>query len=201
MTANRPLRFCTRLARVTCFILPVVAAGLTHVFVLKTDLLHSLAIPLDGGANWRGRRLLGDNKTLRGILLMPLMTACFTSLQAATGQRRLAPVLDPSREFAIRPWIGGSLVGLGYCLAELPNSFVKRRLDIPAGARSARCALVQYVVDQLDSVVGCLLARRTFYRPRRWELPLALFLGTAVHVGIDLLLYAMGVKMRRAPDE
>ncbi|HZT96513.1 MAG TPA: CDP-archaeol synthase [Chloroflexota bacterium] len=183
--------------RVVWLMFPVVAAGATHVVVLKLDLLNRLAIPLDAGASWRGKRIFGDNKTVRGSVLMPVMAACFTSLEAALASRRQAGGFDPRVEFATTPWIAGFLVGLAYCLAELPNSFLKRRLDIPAGGHSARGSSVQYAVDQLDSVVGCLLALRAVYRPRRWEMPLACLLGSAIHVGIDLLLYQLGVKTKR----
>jgi len=56
---------------------------------------------------------------------------------------------------------------------------------------------LQYVVDQLDSVVGCLLALRTFHHPTRGELIGALALGGGLHVAIDASLYLIGVKGRR----
>ena len=38
--------------------------------VLKFRWLESLRVPLDGGATWRGRRIFGDNKTVRGAVVM-----------------------------------------------------------------------------------------------------------------------------------
>ena len=49
---------------------PVLGAPLLHAPVLALDLLPGLKRPLDGGASWRGRRILGDNKTWRGALVM-----------------------------------------------------------------------------------------------------------------------------------
>ena len=55
-----------------CVALPVVAAGLIHVAVIRAGFFPGLArIPLDGGISAGGRPLLGANKTLRGALVMP----------------------------------------------------------------------------------------------------------------------------------
>jgi hypothetical protein len=35
---------------------------------IRTGLLGGLALPIDGGRRWPGRRLLGENKTLRGVV-------------------------------------------------------------------------------------------------------------------------------------
>ena len=50
--------------------LPIIAAGLVHLAVLKLDLLPGLRqLPLDGGRTFRGKRLFGDNKTWRGAVV------------------------------------------------------------------------------------------------------------------------------------
>lgn len=174
-------------------ILPVLGAGLVHVAVLKTGALRALAVPIDGGRRWRGVPALGENKTWRGVLLMTAATAVLVRLQAAVGHKN-APVLGLPHEYRRDLWIAGSMMGCAYCLAELPNSYIKRRLGIAPGARAPRAAAVQDVVDQMDSVIGCLLALRLFYRPRRGETELAFLLGTAIHLAVDRSLYAMGVK-------
>ena len=94
------------------------------------------------------------------------------------------------------PWLLGGTLGLGYCIAELPNSFVKRRLGIAPAQTSLRLAWLQYVIDQSDSVAGCLAAVRFFYRPTRTETGLAFAVGLALHVAVDQLMQALGVKGR-----
>ncbi len=182
--------------RVGWLILPVIMAGLVHVVVLKFDVLRCLTMPIDGGRKWRARPLLGSNKSWRGVLVMTGCTAGFTHLQALIGRQKNDSILSISSDYRMRPWLAGSVMGLSYCLAELPNSFIKRRLGIPPGARSARMSVLQNLVDQTDSVIGCLVALRFFYRPRRGEALLAFVLGSAVHIGVDRLLHAIGVKRR-----
>jgi len=185
------------LLRATWLVLPVVLSGLGHVAVLKTNVLRSLAVPIDNGARLRGRPVFGENKTWRGIALMTGLTALASGTQAALARRnRWTSALDVLQSARVNAWLTGALCGLTYCLAELPNSFVKRQLGIAPGARATRASRLQYVVDQADSVAGCLVALRLLYRAAARELITAFALGITVHIGIDQLIYAIGVKSR-----
>jgi CDP-2,3-bis-(O-geranylgeranyl)-sn-glycerol synthase len=170
---------------------------LGHVAVLKTDLLASLAIPIDGGARWRGRPVFGANKTWRGVALMTGFTALASASQAALARRyRWSTPLQVQQTARVNAWLAGAICGLTYCLAELPNSFVKRRLGISPGIRVRRHSWLQYTIDQADSVAGCMLPLRLIYRSEVAELLTALGLGMGIHIGIDQLIYAIGVKSR-----
>jgi CDP-archaeol synthase len=182
---NRVSRAGRTVRRAAWCVLPVVLGGLGHVAVLKTDLLRSLAVPLDGGARWRGRPVFGANKTWRGVIVMTGSTALASGAQAVLARRlRLsrAPEMQSAR---LNPWAAGAVYGITYCIAELPNSFVKRRLGIAPGARAMRGVWLQYLVDQADSVVGCLIPMRLLYGSTGGELATALVLGLAIHVAID----------------
>jgi hypothetical protein len=176
-------------ARAAWLVAPVLLAGLAHVGVLKANLLGRLAMPLDAGGSWRGRPIFGANKTWRGPVVMTLGTALTT---------RLLHVLHPPPWQARigSDWTCGAVVGLAYVLAELPNSFVKRRLRVPPGGRSRRLGGVQYVVDQADSVAGCLVAARLVYRPSWLDVAAAFVLGIVAHIGVDALMHTIGVKRR-----
>lgn len=53
-------------------------AGLLHAAWLRAAASRRLAVPLDGGLTFRGRRLLGDNKTVRGLaVFVPAAGASF----------------------------------------------------------------------------------------------------------------------------
>ena len=59
-----------RVGQVLWLALPVILGGAVHIAVIKLDWLGALArLPLDGGATFRGRRLLGAHKTVRGAVL------------------------------------------------------------------------------------------------------------------------------------
>ena len=176
-------------------IAPVLVAGMGQVVVLKLRLFGRLDAPLDGGATWRGKPVLGPRKTWRGVVVMTVLSALVARAQAvAAGRSHSMRALSPFDYRRIDPMLLGFALGLGYCLAELPNSFVKRQLGIAPASTTERWAWVQYVVDQSDSVVGCLVALRFFYKPTRLETRLAFGAGLALHICVDLLMRAWGIK-------
>ena len=185
------------LLRATWLVLPTVLGGMGHVAVLKSNVLSSLAVPIDNGVHWRGRPVFGANKTWRGVALMTGLTAVASGVQAAVLRRRHSRSgLEVLQSARVNSWLAGAACGLTYCLAELPNSFVKRQLGIAPGAHAMRASRLQYVVDQADSVAGCLVALRLLYRSTTRDLLAAFALGITIHIGIDQLIYALGVKSR-----
>src|SRR3954468_1388591 len=108
-------------------LLPVLGAPLAHAPVLRFDLLRSLKRPIDGGRTAGGRRILGDNKTLRGaVVMMAGVGAAALPLPRSDASRRRLPheVRDAS------PALTGALLGIATVAGELPNSFAKRRLGV-----------------------------------------------------------------------
>ena len=168
---------------------PVLIAGLVHVAVITLDLAPALARPIDGGRRWRGRSLLGGNKTWRGFVVMPAATAVTVAAQQAIAARsRDLSALAPLRRGAPPAWIVGAICGAAYVLAELPNSFIKRRLGIASGTSAPRARVAQYVVDQLDSVIGCAIAIRWLYRIDALDAAASAFLGAGCHVAVERLM-------------
>ena len=111
-------------------------AGMVQILWFKTSLSEKLAIPLDGGLRFRGRRVLGDHKTIRGII--PLLPV-FALLLAGVGLLKIQ--LFPSWrvwDIPLGQWaLLGLAIGIGYSVAELPNSFIKRQLSIAPGANAS----------------------------------------------------------------
>lgn len=182
-----------QLERALWLVAPVLIAGLAHVAVITLDIAPALARPIDGGRRWRGRELVGRNKTWRGFVVMPLAAAVMVGLQDAIARRapRLGR-LGRIRAGAPAAPIVGAICGLAYVVAELPNSFAKRRLGIAPGARTSA---VQYAIDQFDSVIGCLIAVRAFYRTRTADAVAAGVVGGLFHVLVERGMHAL---VRRA---
>ena len=176
------------------------AAGIVHMAWLRSAWSSSLAIPLDGGRTVRGRRILGDNKMVRGFAVMiPASGMTFASLAWLLADATMPPAGLWSLSVS-----GYALLGVaaafGFMAGELPNSFVKRQLDIaPGGTPRSRIAVgVAFVVDHVDSIVG-MLAVVSLTVPT----PLAtwgwvLLLGPGIHLGFSVLLHRSAVKARAA---
>ncbi len=151
--------------------LPVLGAPLLHAPVLRYDLLRWLRQPLDGGATWRGRRIFGANKTVRGALVMLLGVLLATVVLEALWPAWWDALPRDLRDAG--PVVVGALVGLGIVLGELPNSFLKRRLDIaPGSQRRSAGGLALTILDQGDLVVGVWIALLPVYGMPLWVVAL-----------------------------
>ena len=179
--------------RVLYMALPVMMAAAAHVVVIRYDLLWRLKVPIDLGWTIRGRRVFGNNKTWRGALVMIAGSSAAMTLQ----QRLRLPSLELFDYGRVNAGLCGGLLGLGFVLGELPNSFLKRRCGIRPGkqAEGAKYWLCT-LLDQVDSVVGCLLLLAIVWLPP-WEvLVMALVLCSLVHIAFNLVFVWMGLKGR-----
>ena len=178
--------------------LPVVVGGLLHVAVIKLRWFPSLAdIPLDGGLTWRGRRLFGANKTVRGAVVMVAATAI--AAWVCTWLSAGAPALPVQHE---QPLWWGALLGAGYILGELPNSAAKRQLDIEPGAAAPTTTHpglrpLFWLVDQVDFLAGIVVVVAVAGHPLPWPIIGALVgVALVVHPLVAALMVGMGLKSR-----
>lgn len=166
---------------------PVVVAALVHLTVLRSRWLEPLRVPLDGGATFRGRRIFGDNKTVRGAVIMIGVSTLAMILQ---GVFRV-----PSFEYfdygKVNLALTGMLLGLGFVLGELPNSFLKRQLGVAPGAHGGAW---HALIDQLDSVLGALLLLSLVWVPPLRVWVIAFVAGAGLHIAINAIFVLVGVK-------
>jgi len=172
--------------------LPVVGAFLAHAPVLRFDLLPGLARPTDAGATLRGRRLLGANKTWRGVIVMAggVVVAALLLARTPWFWSRLPPDIR-----ATGPLPYGLLLALGTVVAELPNSFLKRQLDIAPGSQrwSLGGALLS-LYDQGDFVLGVWLALAPIWLMTPWQAVTAFACVATIHLAVSVLGYAIGAR-------
>jgi CDP-2,3-bis-(O-geranylgeranyl)-sn-glycerol synthase len=170
----------------------VLGAPLAHAPVLRFDLLQALKEPIDGGRTLRGRRLLGDNKTWRGALVMiaGVEVAALALHRVPAYRRRLPPDVRDAN-----PAIVGALLGLAAADGELPNSFAKRRLDVGRGRRAAGgLGVALSIVDQADFVLAAWPLLAPVHRMTAREAAAVFAAVAAIHVPINLAGYALGAR-------
>jgi CDP-2,3-bis-(O-geranylgeranyl)-sn-glycerol synthase len=175
-----------------------VLAGFAQTAWFGSRWSHAFGTPLDGGLTFRGRRVLGDNKTLRGFVVMVPAAACaFAALSLIAGDARTQILwpLSPVEYAALGAW-----AGLGFMAGELPNSFVKRQIGIAPGRRasSRAAAVLQFLVDRADSGIGMLAAMSVAVPtpPLTWAI--VLLAGAPLHWAFAALMYQLGLKGRPA---
>ena len=177
----------TELAHVLWLAAPVVFAGIIHVVVIRCHMLQFLATTLDGGTQLRGKRIFGANKTLRGAIVMIGGTLIGTVLQ---GMFRL-PALECFDYGRTNLALIGFLLGTGFILGELPNSFLKRQCCIAPG-RSRGVLFV--LLDQVDSILGCLVLISLVWLPPVTIWILSLLVGVVLHIAVNGIFVITGLK-------
>jgi len=182
---------------------PAILSGILNMIWCKTGLLKSLKKPMDMGRNFTdGRRIFGDNKTWKGFLGYLLFNTIFSviwgSVCSVAGIDHLNFFYVDHDNTLLFNIFTGFLIGCGYALFELPNSFLKRRLDITPGKTISGFWKFFFVfLDQADSVFGCALVVWLFY-----DLGIVLYLayvlvGALTHIILNVLLYL--AKLRKNP--
>lgn len=150
------------LAAVPALVLPTlyffVPAYLANIApVLARGHFEFLAAPIDAGGSFRGKRLLGDHKTWRGIVAGVVVGTATFALQVLAyraGLLRSLALLDYSQA----GMLPGFLLGLGTGVGDAVKSFFKRRIGIAAGH-------TWIGFDQLDFLAGAWLFVALVYAP------------------------------------
>jgi len=168
---------------------PVLVAAAVQIAAIKLDWLPGLKRPLDGGRSWRGVRLLGDNKTWRGLAIYAGVSTVAILPQGLWVRARGLEYFD----YGHLPTLvaAGALLGLGFALGELPNSFLKRRVGIAPGTRGNPAFVI---LDQVDSLIGCLVCLTPVWvaPPRVWAVTLVLCSG--LHMLFNGVFVLLGLK-------
>lgn len=157
--------------------LPLIIGGTLHMIVVKKDILSYFRRPIH-------QRWFGKNKTWRGVVVMPLSTwlgVFLTNLVSHQFENHSLPLL-------------GLGLGMAYLIAELPNSFMKRRLGIQEGKLPDSNRWLFGFFDQADSAIGCMIAYRFILGTSWTVLFLTLILGTLIHLVMNMLLYALKIR-------
>lgn len=115
------------------FFLPAGIANSTPIFANHIPIIKKWSYPLDFYLYFRGRRIFGDHKTLRGFI-----SGIIASIGVAFFQQWPNPLLF------------GLLCGAGALTGDAIKSFFKRQLGIPSGK-------MWFPFDQLDYIFGGII--------------------------------------------
>lgn len=164
--------------------LPLLAASVIEAFLWKTAVFEYLNYPISV-------RLFGKNKRWRGLVSLPI-----AHLISVWFFQRLEISLDISFDkiillSSLNAFWYGLLVGFVFNLSELPNSFVKRRLNIPPGAERSSTF---YWIDHMDSTYGVLLVLYFYLQPPLHLLLNGLWMAPVAFAAATWLRKKIGVK-------
>lgn len=181
---------------VVYLLLPLLGGAGVHGLCMRNGWLSFLARPIDGGRSFRGEPLFGDSKTFRGPVTVALGAGAVWAFQQSVLHRLDAFAALELVDLAGLPgfWFGAAAGAAGE-LAELPNSFVKRRLGVkPGGTAQGPLGVVFYLWDQLDVLLGfgCVVAAEVPLTPARVAASLLIVGG--IHPLLTLAGYLLGMR-------
>jgi len=126
------------IAKMYITLISPIISGIINSIFYKTKYLNSINKPIDFGKNFIDKkRILGDHKTWKGlfgyIILNTIFSVIFGYIWNITNLEKYNFFYINHDNTLLFNILIGILLGLGYSLFELPNSFIKRRLDIKPG--------------------------------------------------------------------
>jgi hypothetical protein len=184
------------LLRIAYLFLPLLAGLIVHGLCIKYGWLAFSARPLDREKRLRGVRLFGENKTWRGILAVGAGSAGFLYLQAEVLHGIPGPRgLELFDYASVNGGLLGFALGAASMLAELPNSLLKRQLGVaPGSAVRGRWAVLFYVLDQVDMLLGAWLVLACVMPVTLQGIALSVCFLFVVHQLFSLFGYRLGMR-------
>jgi CDP-diacylglycerol--serine O-phosphatidyltransferase len=146
------------------------------MLVVKNNYIKQLNYPIS-------KKLFGVNKTWRGFVVVP-----FNNALALFSLNMLLQL------YLNNALVLGFILGLAYILFELPNSFIKRRLGIPPGAKFNYKGMSFSLIDKMDSAFGvCLIY--VLIGDIHYKYGILLFISSVLmHILISKLLVEIKIK-------
>lgn len=174
----------TTILKLLYFMIPAYIANMAPV--LGKGRLEFLAVPIDMGRKWKGKPILGKNKTWRGIIFGVAVSTILFLIQRQLYNFeafRAASLIDYSTATI---WIG-VLLGLGALAGDAAESFFKRRIGVKPGRP-------WIPFDQTDFTIGALLLTSIVYFPGWINCIIIVAASAFGHVLFSLLGYKLKLK-------
>jgi len=107
--------------------------------------------PVDFGKNWKdGKRILGDGKTWRGTIFGVAAGMVIGLIQIGILYPFDTDVLGEFGDGAVQIGVVLFCLSFGSLFGDMLGSFIKRRMNIPKGAKAP-------ILDQYDFLIGTLI--------------------------------------------
>lgn len=156
-------------------------ANMAPVFCKKIAFLET---PVDFGKFFKGKRVFGNHKTWRGLIVAPLFAILYFVLQ-----RYFYSNFDFIKAISFFNYETMSFwfpffVGFGVIFGDLVKSFFKRQCGI-APVRS------WVPFDQIDYLLGGLIFGSLFFIPGFFSIVLILIFGIFLHILFNLFGYLL----------
>ena len=169
------------------YFLPAYFANMAPNFFRKT--LHFLAKPIDRGKSFRGQRILGTNKTWRGIIMGTIIAIVIILIQRILATNTFFTQISLIDYVQMPLWkiiLLGFLLGFGALVGDSAKSFFKRQAKIPPGKSF-------FPFDQLDFVIGGLLFSFILFIPEPLAILIIIIASPILHIIVKFIGYLLKI--------
>lgn len=174
---------------------PLLPTAIAQGLCIKYDWFSLLRQPIDLGRTFKGKRIFGDHKTWRGLVANVIFCTLGTGVQAWFQSTGSLPEWLFLLDYESHALTVGIMLGLGMTLGELPNSFLKRRFEIPPGeSREGFLGIVFFIYDQIDLTIGMWVFLFFLIRPSLWLVLWSLLLTLVLHLAVSSVGYLLGMR-------
>ncbi len=157
-------------------VFPLVLSNSIHMVLVKVGVFKVWEKPIH-------THLFGNNKTWRGFVLVPLLNGMITALWIGSFPNDI-----------LEPFFFGVLFGLAYMLAELPNSYIKRKLGIQSGEKHPNYPVLFTLMDKSDSAFLVSILYGLVFQKSLFTI-FFLFIGSVlIHFLVSCLLVQLQIK-------
>lgn len=172
------------------FFLPAAMANMMPILVAKVA-GKTYDAPIDGGRSFRGKRIFGDHKTWRGLISGMVASTLTLWLQqlGVEHSHTLAQWTNQVYYPDIATFIVGPLFGFGVLAGDAIESFFKRQRSVAPGHS-------WFPFDQIDYVIGCIIAVSPFIHLHFWQYVVLLVFGLIGSLVSSYIGFLTGFKER-----
>jgi hypothetical protein len=173
---------------------PLLLSAAISGVVMRQDWLSFARTPIDAGRTFRDKRIFGNSKTWRGVLVAVVGCILGVTIQKYVIGSNAASIarVDYAHSDVVQL---GLVMGLTAMLGELPNSFVKRRMNIPPGQTAGGWrAVLFYVWDQVDLLIFSFPALSFWARIDLALVAVGFAVTLVLHPTTSLIGYLIGAR-------
>lgn len=163
------------------FFLPAGFANMAPVFANKIPGYRHWKTPLDFGKSYRGKRILGDNKTWRGLffgVLVAVLVGLFQYRFIASSPQSIFFIVTVT-----------ALLGAGALIGDAVESFFKRQRGIASGE-----SWLPY--DQTDYIFGGILLVYPLIKLSAAQIAMIIIIYFFLHLITSYVGYRIGLKQK-----
>ena len=179
--------------------MPIIISGILNMLFTKTNLYKNYRYPIDRNKCLKdGRRIFGDNKTYIGFISMIIISIVIQLIYSLVlnllNFESYSELYNIYENRFLYNLLLGFLFGFIYMLLELPNSFIKRRIDIkPGETKKSLIGYIFLIIDQIDSLIGVMFVIYIVSNISFAKYLAYVLLGGITHLIINVILYILKI--------